>query len=157
MCNKPGHFLTCRCDVPSIIGTAKTCQCYAALMDGQGCELHDAAKTALRPYTSAERKEMPVQTIMAEYFPDALAAVARHSKKANTKHNGETPMFWAREKSTDHLNCAVRHLMTPDAIDADTGEIELVGAAWRCLAALQLREEARLKAAGIKPLSGITS
>lgn len=109
----------------------------------------------LRGYTSAERKEMPVQTLMAEYFPDAIAAVARHAKKANVKHNGpDAPMSWARGKSTDHLNCAGRHLMTPDAIDPDTGEIELVGASWRCLAALQLREEARLKAAGIKPLSG---
>lgn len=115
-----------------------------------------AVSYLLRPYTSAERKEMPVQTIMAEYFPDALAAVARHSKKANDKHNPGEPMHWARKKSTDHLNCAGRHLMTPDAIDADTGEIELVGATWRCLAALQLREEARLKAAGIMPLSGIT-
>lgn len=110
----------------------------------------------LRCYTSAERKEIPLHTLVAEYFPDALVAVARHSKKANTKHNGEAPMFWARNKSTDHLNCAVRHLATPDAIDTDTGEIELVGAAWRCLAALQLREEKRLVEAGIKPLSGVT-
>lgn len=110
----------------------------------------------LRGYTSAERKEMPIQTVAAEYFPDALAAVARHSKKANVKHNGpDAPMHWARKKSTDHLNCAMRHLMTPDAIDPDTQEIELVGAAWRCLAALQLREEARLAKAGIMPLSGV--
>lgn len=118
-----------------------------------GCE--DEPK--LRGYTSAERKEMPVHTLASEYFPDALAAVARHSLKANVKHNGPgAPMQWARKKSTDHLNCAVRHLMTPDAIDPDTQEIELVGAAWRCLAALQLREEARLAKAGIMPLSGVT-
>lgn len=115
------------------------------------------APIKLRGYTSAERKDMPVQTIIAEYFPDAIAALARHSKKANVKHNGpEAPMKWSREKSTDHLNCAGRHLMTPDAIDPDTGEIELVGAFWRCAAALQLREEARLRAAGIMPLSGVT-
>lgn len=110
----------------------------------------------LRGYTSAERKAMPVQKLLAEYFPDAIAAVARHSLKANDKHNPGEPMHWARGKSTDHLDCAVRHLMTPDAIDADTQEIELVGATWRCLAALQLREEARLAAAGIMPLSGQT-
>jgi len=108
-----------------------------------------------RSYTSAERKEMPVHEIIAHYFPDAIAALARHSKRANDKHNPGELMHWAREKSTDHLNCAVRHLMTPDAVDPDTGEIELVGALWRCAAALQLREEARLKAAGIKPLSGV--
>lgn len=111
--------------------------------------------TGLRLYTSAERKAMPIQKLMAEYFPDGIAAVARHSLKANEKHNPGEPMHWARGKSTDHLDCAVRHLMTPDAVDADTGEIELVGAAWRCLAALQLREEARLAKAGIRPLSGV--
>lgn len=110
----------------------------------------------LRGYTSTERKAMPVQTLLAEYFPDAIFAVARHALKANVKHNGpDAPMQWARKKSTDHLNCAARHLTTPDAIDADTGEIELVGAAWRCLAALQLREEKRLVSEGIKPLSGV--
>jgi hypothetical protein len=116
---------------------------------------YTSGKTTLRDYTSAERKEMPVQTVMAEYFPDALAAVARQSKKASGKHNPGEPMHWARNKSTDHLNCAARHLMTPDSVDPDTKEIELVGAAWRCLAALQLREEKRLVAAGIKPLSGV--
>jgi hypothetical protein len=113
------------------------------------------AKPALRSYTSAERKEMPVQEVMANYFPDAFAALARHSKKANDKHNPGEPMHWARHKSSDHLNCAGRHLLTPDEINEDTGEIELVAAAWRCLAAVQLREEKRLVAAGIRPLSGV--
>lgn len=124
----------------------------------EGCDhtrLERASARSLRGYTSAERKELPFQTVLAEYFPDAFAAVCRHSKKANDKHNPGEPMHWARNKSTDHLNCAVRHLTTPDAIDPDTGEIELVGAAWRCLAALQLREEKRLVAAGIRPLSGV--
>jgi hypothetical protein len=109
----------------------------------------------LRDYTSAERKEMPLQAVMAEYFPDAFVAVARLSKKANDKHNPGEPMHWTRNKSSDHLDCAARHLLTPDAVDKETGEIELVAAAWRCLAALQLREERRLVAAGIKPLSGV--
>lgn len=110
----------------------------------------------LRDYTSAERNEIPLHTVLAEYFPDAFAALARHAKKANVKHNGpDAPMAWAREKSTDHLNKAVRHLTTPDNIDPDTGEIELVGALWRVAAALQLREEKRLIALDIRPLSGV--
>ncbi len=111
----------------------------------------------LRGYTSAERKEIPLHTLVAEYFPDALAAVARHSKKANEKHNPGEPMHWARKKSTDHLNCAMRHLATPDAIDADTGEIELVGAAWRCLAALQPREDDRLMAGPLSEAARLKS
>lgn len=119
------------------------------------CPLCDADSKKLRGYTSAERKEMPVHSILSAYFPDAIAAVARHSKKANDKHNPGEPLGWSRHKSKDHLECAARHLMTPDEIDPDTGEIELVGAAWRTLAELQLREEKRLVAAGIKPLSGV--
>lgn len=114
------------------------------------------ANPTLRGYTSAERKAAPLWSVLAKYFPDAIMAVARHSRAANDKHNPGEPLHWARAKSQDHLECAARHLLTPDDIDADTGEIELVGAAWRCLAALQLREEKRLVAAGIKPLSGIT-
>lgn len=115
----------------------------------------DKSPIMLRAYTSAERKAMPVQVVLAEYFPDAFAAVSRISKAGNDKHNPGEPLHWARKKSTDHLNCAVRHLMTPDGIDPDSGEIELANAAWRVLAALQLREEARLAKAGIMPLSGI--
>jgi hypothetical protein len=111
----------------------------------------------LRDYTSAERKEMPVQTIMAEYFPDAFAALARHSKKANDKHNPGQQLHWARDKSKDHLNCAGRHLLTPDRPDADTGEIEAVCLMWRAAAYVQLKEEARLIALGIRPLSGVTT
>jgi hypothetical protein len=118
---------------------------------------HVTEAPKLRPYTGAERKEMPMHAVIAYYFPDAIAAIARHSKKSNDKHNPGEPVHWARHKSTDHLECAQRHLATPDTIDGDTGEIELVGCAWRVLAALQLREEKRLKEAGIMPLSGITS
>lgn len=113
------------------------------------------AKAPLRHLTSAERKEIPLWSIMSRYFPDALAAVARHSKKANDKHNPGEVLGWQRHKSGDHLECAARHLITPDEIDPDTGELELTGATWRCLAALQLREEKRLIDAGIKPLSGV--
>lgn len=109
----------------------------------------------LRGYTSAERKAMPVHTGVMCYFPDALAAIARHSKKANDKHNPGEPLHWARGKSMDHSDSAARHMLTPDAIDPDTGEMERVGAAWRILADLQIAEERRLVAAGILPLSGI--
>ena len=109
----------------------------------------------LRNYTSAERKEIPMWSVLSAYFPDAFAALARHAKKANDKHNPGEPMHWAREKSKDNLECAVRHLATPFEVDPDTNEVELVGAFWRIGAELQLFEEKRLVAAGIRPLSGV--
>lgn len=112
-------------------------------------------KSQLRGYTSAERKAMPLYSGVLMYFPDALMAVARLSKAGNAKHNPGGPLHWARSKSTDHMDCVARHAITPSEVDPETGEVELVAAAWRLLAALQLREEKRLVAAGIKPLSGV--
>ena len=40
------------------------------------------------------------------------------------------------------MDCAIRHMMTPDEIDPETGGTHLVAAAWRVLAALQLQCEA---------------
>ena len=111
----------------------------------------------LREYTSAERKEMPVHTGAMLYFPDALAAISRVSKKGNDKHNPGEPLRWSRHKSTDQSDCVARHMLTPDAIDSDSGEQERAHAAWRILADLQLAEEKRLIAAGIKPLSGVVT
>lgn len=110
----------------------------------------------LRNKTSAERKAEPIHSGALMYFPDAIAAVARLSAKANEKHNPGQPLGWTRGKSADHDDCVVRHALTLEAIDPDTGEIEAVNRAWRALAALQLLEEKRLKAAGIMPYSGIT-
>lgn len=87
------------------------------------------------------RKETPVWSGVLRYFPDAINAVARVSFKGNEKHNPGEPLHWARGKSMDQEDSAVRHIMTPDAIDSDTGETELAHAAWRILAALQLQQE----------------
>lgn len=88
--------------------------------------------------TSAERKAEPVYSGVLQYFPDAIAAVARVSKKGNDKHNAGQPLHWSREKSNDHMDCAVRHMITPTEIDPDSGEYHLAHAAWRVLAELQL-------------------
>lgn len=113
-------------------------------------------QTTLREKTSAERKDEPIHSGCLMYFPDALAAIARHSKKANVKHNGaDAPLGWTRGKSNDHEDCLIRHDLTPGRVDPETGEIEAVARAWRAMADLQIREEARLAAAGIMPYSGI--
>lgn len=109
----------------------------------------------MRDKTSAERKAEPVHSGVMLYFPDALAAVARVSKKGNDKHNPGEPLHWARGKSTDQMDCAARHSLTPTKLDPETGEVEAAAMVWRGLAELQLIEERRLAAAGIMPYSGI--
>ena len=109
----------------------------------------------LRHHNSAERKSAPVHTGCMLYFPDALMAVARVSKKGNDKHNPGEPLHWARGKSMDQSDCVARHELSPDRVDPESGESERAHAAWRALADLQLSEERRLVEEGILPLSGV--
>jgi hypothetical protein len=106
--------------------------------------------------SSKERKDTPICTGVLDYFPLALAAIARLSKKGNDKHNPGEKLHWSRGKSDDHVDCLVRHLMERGTVDPSTGELHDVAVAWRALANLQLAEEARLKKAPVwtaKPLS----
>lgn len=124
----------------------------------RGCPVitkHVSENNKLRSKTSAERKAEPIHSGVQMYFPDALAAVSRVSKGGNDKHNPGEPLHWARGKSMDQMDCLTRHTLTSEAVDPDSGEVELAHAAWRCLAQLQLIEEKRLAAAGIMPYSGI--
>ncbi len=93
------------------------------------------------PRDSATRKGQPIATGVLAYFPKAMAAIAEHSRRGNDKHNPGEPLHWAREKSTDEADSAVRHITDaladgPLALDADGGP-HLVGAAWRVLAWLE--------------------
>src|SRR5262245_7764449 len=70
------------------------------------------------PNDPKERKNHPVTRGFLHYFPAAIAAVARVSKKGNDQHNPGEPLHWSREKSDDHADCAGRHLieMGPDLL-----------------------------------------
>ncbi len=91
---------------------------------------------------SASRKASPMARGLLDYFPDALAEVARLSLAANEKHNPGEPLRWAREKSNDHADCIVRHLIDRGAEDTD-GFLHDAKVAWRALAMLQLALEKR--------------
>lgn len=91
------------------------------------------------PETDAERKALPVWTGCIRYFPSALCQVAAWSKLANDQHNPGMPMHWARGKSMDQIDTAMRHLLDADAVEGEESEIlHLRAAAWRVLARLQL-------------------
>ena len=90
------------------------------------------------------RKRLPIFDGVLMYFPDAVAAISEVSRLGNEQHNPGEPLHWARGKSMDQMNTAVRHLMdhgTGGRYDADGGR-HLAKAAWRVLAALQLDIEA---------------
>lgn len=96
---------------------------------------------------SAARKEVPICTGVLDYFPDALADVARLSKIGNDKHNPGQPLHWSRGKSDDHADCLLRHQVDRGKIDTD-GVLHDAKVAWRALAQLQLAIE-KLRAQGV--------
>jgi hypothetical protein len=113
-------------------------------------DLHEGDREPVLPTDSEERKRIPICSGVLNYFPLAIAAVARVSQRGNEKHNPGKPLHWARGKSIDHGDCIARHLIDVDTIDPKTGEYEDAQAlAWRALALLQLLEEGRLG----KPIS----
>lgn len=99
------------------------------------------------PASAAERKDCPLTTGVLDYFPLAITAVARVSKRGNDQHNHGQPLHWAREKSTDHADCIARHLIERGTIDID-GQRHSAKMAWRALALLQEELEAE---AGFTP------
>jgi hypothetical protein len=101
------------------------------------------------PHTTEERKGIPLARGVLDYFPAALAEVAKVSKAGNAKHNPGQDMHHARGKSTDHADCILRHLVDRGEVDPETGQRHSAMVAWRALALLQ--EE--LEAAGEAPLA----
>lgn len=95
--------------------------------------------TAL-PTDAAERKGVPIASGVIDYFPAALAEIARISKAGNDQHNAGQPLHWARGKSMDQADCIMRHFIERGTIDSD-GLRHSAKMAWRALALLQLEME----------------
>lgn len=103
----------------------------------------ESSKTSSLPEDDRERGEFPMADGLLDYFPNALAEIARHSKKAGDKHHPGAPLHWERGKSTDHRNKIMRHLVDSGRKDKD-GNRHSAGLAWRALALLQEELEAEL-------------
>lgn len=108
------------------------------------------------------RKAVPVFEGCVMYFPKSMAAVAAVSEAGNKQHNPGEPLHWARSKSMDQYNTALRHMMDhrmgggrmdpqqegqtinngwkTERYDKD-GVRHLAKAAWRIMAALELDME----------------
>jgi len=100
-----------------------------------------AVKTVL-PTDAADRKKVPVGTGVLDYFPAALAEVAKVSYKGNEQHNPGQPLHWARHKSIDQSDTIIRHFLERGTIDPLDGMRHSAKLAWRALALLQLELEA---------------
>ena len=89
------------------------------------------------PKDAKERKALPIATGVLDYFPMALAEVARVSKIGNDQHNGPgTPLRWDKSKSSDEADALIRHFLQRGTEDTD-GTLHSAKVAWRALALLE--------------------
>lgn len=90
------------------------------------------------------RKRLQMFTYLMEYFPSAFLAEVEVAVAGNEQHNKGQPLHWAREKSTDQMNTALRHMFDyGSGVKKDIdGQYHLAKAIWRLKAQLQLDIEA---------------
>mgnify|MGYP003148837701 CR=1 FL=1 len=79
------------------------------------------------PENAAERKTYPVYSGFVNYFPHAIAAVAKCSYEGNQQHHPDKSLHWDKSKSSDELDALMRHMM----------EGEWAQVAWRAMANLE--------------------
>ena len=98
----------------------------------------------LLPTDAQERKQIPIVSGVLDYFPLAIAEVAKCSWAGNQQHHPGKPLHWDRTKSTDHADCLGRHLIDRGKFDTD-GQRHSAKLAWRALVLLQLELEEETK------------
>jgi len=90
----------------------------------------------LLPTDAKERKNLPIGTGVLDYFPNALAEVAKASLSGNKQHLNGQPLHWDKSKSTDEADALIRHFLERGTMDEDnvrhSGKM-----AWRALALLE--------------------
>ena len=94
----------------------------------------------LLPTDSKERKSIPITSGVLDYFPLAIAEVAKASYAGNQQHHEGSALHWDKSKSTDHSDCISRHLIDRGKVDSD-GIKHSAKLAWRALALLQIELE----------------
>lgn len=80
-------------------------------------------------------------TGVLDYFPLAVAEVARVSLEGNRQHFPPgTPLHWQKDLSADHADACGRHMMQRGTRDTD-GMRHSAKMAWRALALLETELE----------------
>ena len=94
----------------------------------------------LLPTDAQERKQIPIVSGVLDYFPLAIAEVAKCSWAGNQQHHPDKELHWDKTKSTDHADCIGRHLIDRGKFDTD-GQRHSAKLAWRALALLEIELE----------------
>jgi hypothetical protein len=119
---------------------------YTELRSAADIQFYRLGEPLMLPEDYDARKALPLYTFMFEYFPLAWLEVVKVAVAGNKQHaNDGSGIRWAREKSTDQMNCAFRHIFdygSGDPIDNDL-QYHLAKAIWRLMAQLQLDIESK--------------
>lgn len=88
------------------------------------------------PVDARARKAIPLCTGVLDFFPDALALVARVSLAGRDQHHPGEPLKFHRGTSPDDADALLRHLAQRGTLDEDSMP-HSAKVAWRALAMLQ--------------------
>lgn len=97
------------------------------------------------------RKDLPVATGVLEFFPRALAEVAKVSVAGAKQRNSKSLVPPSGEVTTgEHADCLVRHLLDRGTLDND-GVRHSAKVAWRALSLLEqeVNDERRTRGSDI--------
>lgn len=103
---------------------------------GNWAPTYSRGTTDILPEEAKARAEFPMFDGLLAYFPAALIWVSHCSFKGGQQHHPEAPLHWDMDKSTDHENKILRHMMAGFTDDGD-GVPHSVKVAWRALARAQ--------------------
>jgi hypothetical protein len=96
------------------------------------------------PTDANARKDIPIATGVLDYFPKALAEVAKASLSGQRQHMPNEPLHWDRSKSKDESDALIRHFLERGTVDSD-GVRHSAKVAWRALALLEKEIEQATK------------
>src|SRR5689334_5921158 len=86
-----------RCQFEVLPGVGPAMEASGGLVSASD-EWRDSRPATTLPTDSQARKDTPIARGCLDYFPLAIAAVARLSKAGNDKHNPGEPLHWSRGK-----------------------------------------------------------
>lgn len=95
------------------------------------------------PAQAKDRKAIPIATGVIDYFPDAIAELAKVSLAGNEQHHPGAPLHWDKSKSTDEADALMRHFIQRGTLDTD-GYRHSAKVAWRAMALLQRELESEV-------------
>jgi len=102
------------------------------------------SRASTLPEGAKERKQYPVASGFADYFPDAIVAVSNVSYRGGQQHHPDKPLHWDRAKSADEADTMMRHFLQRGTLDTD-GVRHSAKMCWRAMALLQKEIEAEQK------------